>query len=68
MFRLLDVLPERTATFEEARDQMRRMTRSRLEEQRTVEIMRKLEEKYNMVINEDILDQLPADIGSWTEL
>ncbi len=68
MFRLLDVLPERNATFEEARDQMRSMTRNRLEEQRTVEVMRELEEKYHMVINEDILDELPEDIGSWTEL
>ena len=68
MFRLIEVIPERYATFAEVEDQLQIMARNRLEEQPTVEVIRELEEKYGLVINEDILEQLPEDPGSWAEL
>lgn len=68
MFRLLEVIPERNATFEEVEDQLRIMTRNRLEEQATVEYMRRLEERYGLVINDGILRQLPEDPGLWSDL
>jgi hypothetical protein len=68
MFRLLDVIPERNATFEEVEPRIRAMTRNRLEEQATVEEMRRLEELYGMTINEEILDLLPEDPGLWSSL
>jgi hypothetical protein len=67
-FRLVQVLPERNAEFDEVRDQLRSMTRARLEEQRTVSVMRGLEQKYGMTVNEDVLDQLPDDPGVWSDL
>ncbi|MBN2586261.1 MAG: hypothetical protein JXA64_00345 [Candidatus Fermentibacteraceae bacterium] len=68
MFRLVEVIPERNATLEEVKDQIRTMTRNRMEEQATVEELRLLEERYGMVINEEILDLLPADPGLWAGL
>jgi len=68
MFRLIEVIPERFATFDEVEDRLRVMTRNRLEEQATIVVIRELEEKYGLVINEDILEKLPEDPGSWVEL
>jgi hypothetical protein len=68
MFRLIEVVPERNATFDEVEDDLQIMTRNKLEEQATVDIIRELEEKYGMVINEDILEMLPEDPGEWTDL
>ena len=68
MFRLIEVIPERNATFDEVEDDLQIMTRNKLEEQATLNVIRELEEKYGMIINEDILDKLPEDPGSWTEL
>jgi hypothetical protein len=68
MFRLIEVIPERPATFEEVEDRLRVMTRSRMEEQATVEVMCELEEKFGMTINEEILDKLPEDPGLWANL
>ncbi|OPL18147.1 MAG: hypothetical protein AVO35_06485 [Candidatus Aegiribacteria sp. MLS_C] len=68
MFRLLEVFPEREATFEEIQDRIMTMTRSRLEEQATVDVMRRLEDRYGMMINEDILSQLPEDPALWIQL
>ena len=68
MFRLLEVFPEREATFAEAQDRIVTMTRSRLEEQATVDAMRRLEDRYGMEINEDILSRLPEDPALWTQL
>ena len=68
MFRLVEVLPARNATFDEVEDRLRVMTRNKLEEQTTVRVMQELEDKYGMVINEDILDKLPEDPGAWAEL
>ncbi|MCD4776761.1 MAG: hypothetical protein K8S15_12015 [Candidatus Aegiribacteria sp.] len=68
IFRLIEVVPERNANFDEVEDELYVMTRNKLEEQTTINIIRELEEKYGMVINEDILDKLPEDPGTWTEL
>ncbi len=68
MFRLIEVIPQRNATFAEVEDQLFLMARNRLEEQATVTVIRELEEKYGLLINEDILEQLPEDPGSWAEL
>ncbi|MEN8208378.1 MAG: hypothetical protein ABFR50_03915 [Candidatus Fermentibacteria bacterium] len=68
MFRLIDVIPERNSTFEEVEDQLYIMARNRLEEQATVDVIRELEEKYDLLINEEILEQLPEDPGSWIGL
>lgn len=68
MFRLIEVVPLRNATFDEVEDELRVMTMSKFEEQATVEVIRELEEKYGLLINEDILEKLPEDIGSWANL
>ncbi|MCK5116236.1 MAG: hypothetical protein KAR44_06520, partial [Candidatus Aegiribacteria sp.] len=68
MFRLIEVVPERNATFAEVEDQLYMMARNRLEEQATVDVIHELEEKYGLIINEDILEELPEDPGSWAEL
>ncbi len=68
IFRLIEVIPLRNATFDEVEYELRMMTTNRLEEQATVELFRELEEKFSLVINEDILEKLPEDIGSWAEL
>ncbi len=68
MFRLIEVIPQRNATFAEVEDQLYMTARNRLEEQATVDVIRELEEKYGMIINEDILEELPEDPGSWAEL
>ncbi len=68
MFRLIEVIPLRNATFDEVENELRVMARNMFEEQTTIEVIRELEEKYNLVINEDILEKLPEDIGSWSKL
>ncbi|MCD4700968.1 MAG: hypothetical protein K8S24_03835 [Candidatus Aegiribacteria sp.] len=68
MFRLIEVIPTRNATFDEVEDELRTMTRSRLEEQATVEVIRELEVKFDLLINEDILEELPEDPSTWAEL
>lgn len=68
MFRLVEVIPERNATFQEVEDQIRVLTRNRMEEQATVEVMGSLEQKYGMDINEEILRCLPENPGLWSQL
>ena len=68
MFKLVEVIPERNAEFEEVEDEIRVMTRNRLEEQATLDEMGELEHKYGMVINEEILQKLPEDPGLWSNL
>jgi len=67
-FRLVDVIPEREAEFDEVRDQLQTMARNRLEEQATVNLMQELEAEYGMVINEEILESLPQDPSTWSQL
>ena len=68
MFRLIEVIPERNAEFDEVEEELRAMTVSSLEEQITVDILHSLEEKYGITINEDILEKLPPDPGLWVDL
>ncbi len=68
MFRLIEVIPERNSTFAEVEDQLYMMARNRLEEQTTIDVILELEEKFGLVINEGILEELPEDPGRWAEL
>jgi len=64
-FRLIEVIPERNATFEEVEFQIEQIAINRFEEQATVEVIRELEERYGIVINEEIIGELPEDISEW---
>lgn len=68
LFRLIEVIPERNATLDEVRPDLEVMVRRRLEEQATIHLMQELEEKYGLVINEKILNDLPPDPGVWPTL
>ncbi len=68
LFRLIDVVPEREALMDEVRIPLELMVRSRLEEEATVALMQKLEDKYGLQINNELLEDLPADPGLWASL
>ncbi len=68
LLRLIEVIPPRVATIDEVRRSLKDMAMSRLQEQATVELIQELEEKYILIINEEILDELPSDPGMWTTL
>ncbi len=65
LLRLVEVVPPRVATIEEVRRTLWNMATTRLQEQATVELLQGLEEKYLLIINEEILDELPSDPGMW---
>jgi hypothetical protein len=67
-FRLCDVYPAHEATFEDIEAELVDVLRTSLEEERTNEWLLELEERYGLRINEDILDDLPADPAMWKEL
>ena len=67
-FRLIDVVPEHVASFQEVVPQIERITRRRLEERRTLELLQDLEEKYSLRINTAALDSLPGDPGLWVDV
>ncbi len=66
LLRLIEVVPPRVATIDEVRRSLKNMALTRLQEQATVELIQELEEKYILIINEEILDKLPSDPGMWT--
>ena len=66
LLRLIEVVPTRVATIDEVRRSLKDMAMTRLQEQATIELVQELEEKYILVINEEILDKLPSDPGMWT--
>ena len=66
LLRLMEVVPPRVATINEVRRDLWNMATVRLQEQATVELIQDLEEKYILIINEEILDELPSDPGMWT--
>lgn len=68
LFRLVEVIPERPATFEEVEVQLMHMARNRLEEEVTVTMMNELEAKYGLVMHEEVLSRLPEDPGLWADL
>ena len=65
LLRLIEVVPPRVATIDEVRRSLSNMAMTRLQEQATVELIQELEEKYVLIINEEILDELPSDPGRW---
>lgn len=65
LLRLIEVVPPRVATIDEVRRSLKDKAMIRLQEQATVELIQELEEKYILVINEEILDKLPSDPGMW---
>ena len=68
LFRLMNVEPEREALLEEVRTPLEMMVRARLEEEATVAWMQQLELKYEPMVNEEALKNLPADPGLWASL
>lgn len=65
LLRLIEIVPPRVATIDEVRRSLNNMSMTRLQEQATVELIQELEEKYILIINEEILDELPSDPGMW---
>ena len=68
LFRLIDVAPEREALLEEVRIPLELMVRVRLEEEVTVVLMQRLELKYQPLVNDEVLENLPVDPGLWASL
>ena len=64
-FRLVEVYPPHTASFEELEEDLYYAVRARIEEERTSEWLDELGEKYSLVINEDLLESLPSDPALW---
>lgn len=64
-FRLVEIFPPHMATFEELEEDLYHTVRARLEEERTGVWLEELEEKYSLVINQDILSSLPSDPALW---
>jgi hypothetical protein len=67
-FRLREVFPPRAATLEEASDSLGRQIRAEKAESRLEEWMAELEERYDLRINDAILDRLPPDPALWSDL
>lgn len=68
LFRVVQVIPPHTAEFDEIREDLERIVRSRIEEQYTLSWFIQLEETYGLEINSSILEDLPADPGIWSDL
>ncbi len=68
LFRLIDVVPEREALLEESRIPLEMMVRNRLEEEATIAWMQQLELKYEPMVNEEAIENLPVDPGLWPSL
>lgn len=67
-FRLREVLPPREATLEEAYDSLQSQILAEKAESRLEEWMTALEERYDLRINDAILDRLPPDPALWRDL
>ncbi len=65
LLRLVEVVPEREATFDEARIDLEQMARYRLSEEAAAEWMQRLEERHGIVLREEVIDSLPEDPGLW---
>ena len=68
LFRLIDVAPEREALLEEAGTAIEMTIRNRLEEEATIVWMQQLELKYEPLVNEEAIENLPVDPGLWASL
>ena len=65
LYRVLEVQPEHPAEMDEIRSQLRSSALIRLEVQRGEEWIAGLKDEYGFTLNDDILDELPADPGLW---
>lgn len=68
LFRLIDIEPEREALLHEARTYLELVIRTRLEEEATIELMDQLDLKYEPLVNEEAVNDLPVDPGLWASL
>jgi hypothetical protein len=66
--RLDEVIPPRAATLEEASDSLRSRLRAEGAQARLEEWMAALESRYDLRINDAILDRLPPDPALWSSL
>lgn len=66
--RLLEIVPPRAATREEAGPGLSASIRSAMIESRVTAWLDGLSEAAGLVIHEDLLDTLPADPGAWSDL
>lgn len=65
LFRLVEVIPERVATFEECYSTLEGRATNRIQETVLMEWLHELEEKHNLQINEEALSDLPSDPALW---
>jgi len=68
MYRLHSIIAPHQAEFEDLKEALRASITAHLEEQDTMEWLRTLEESYELEINSDILEDLPADPSMWSDL
>ena len=68
MYRLHSIIAPHQAEFEDLKEALRASITAHLEEQATMEWLRTLEESYELEINSDILEDLPADPSMWSDL
>ncbi len=68
LIKLVEIFPERAATLEESREDLKTLALQRQEEQAVVALLLQLEEKYELSINTEILNLLPDDPGLWSQL
>ncbi len=68
LIKLIEVFPERIATMDESRDELRTLALQRQEEETVLALMLQLEEKHEFAVNREILDLLPDDLELWNQL
>lgn len=65
LFRLAGIVPAREAGMDEIIFDLEVMARRRIEERATEDWLLELEEQYDVVVNEEVLNSLPKDPGEW---
>ncbi|MCK5785007.1 MAG: peptidyl-prolyl cis-trans isomerase [Candidatus Sabulitectum sp.] len=68
IYRLVEIIPPHTASFEEMYESIKLGLLVHLEEQRTMEWICELEQNYDLQINHEILGDLPEDPSLWGSL
>ena len=68
VYRLIEIIPPHTVSFEQLESSIRRNLTMHLEEQRTMEWLCELEASHQYRINSEILGKLPVDPSAWSEL
>lgn len=64
-FRLREIIPSRPATIEELEPQLTESARRRLESGATRVFLDELQNRMQIIVNEDVLERLPPDPGQW---